>query len=108
MDKKLESILKRVQKPARYVGGELCMPVIDTGTRIKYCLCFPDTYEVGMSNVGTKILYHMLNDRKGYSCERCYAPWIDMGKELKKEPHLRLFFILVYLTNLFVRLLQLV
>ncbi len=85
MDKKLESILKRVQKPARYVGGELCMPVIDTGTRIKYCLCFPDTYEVGMSNVGTKILYHMLNDRKGYSCERCYAPWIDMGKELKKE-----------------------
>ena len=78
MDKKLEAILKRVQKPARYVGGEIGMPVIDTGTRIKYCLCFPDTYEVGMSNVGTKILYHMLNDRKGYSCERCYAPCIDM------------------------------
>jgi len=85
MDKKLESILKRVQKPARYVGGEIGMPVIDAGTRIKYCLCFPDLYEVGMSNVGTKILYHMLNDRKGYSCERCYAPWVDMGTVLKKE-----------------------
>lgn len=85
MDKKLEAILKRVEKPSRYVGGEIGMPVIDTGTRIKYCLCFPDSYEVGMSNLGTKILYHMLNDRKGYSCERCYAPWIDMGKELKKE-----------------------
>ena len=87
MDKKLENILKNVQKPARYVGGELCMPVIDNGTRIKYCLCFPDSYEVGMSNVGTKILYHMLNDRKGYSCERCYAPWLDMGRELKKEKY---------------------
>jgi len=85
MDKKLESILKRVEKPARYVGGEIGMPVIDTGTRIKYCLCFPDSYEVGMSNVGTKILYHMLNDRKGYSCERCYAPWVDMGNVLKQE-----------------------
>jgi len=85
MDKKLTRILKNVQKPARYVGGELCMPVIDTGTRIKYCLCFPDSYEVGMSNVGTRILYHMLNDRKGYSCERCYAPWPDMAKEMKKE-----------------------
>ena len=87
MDKKLISILKKVQKPARYVGEELCLPVINTNPRIKYCLCFPDTYEVGMSNLGTKILYHMLNDRKGYSCERCYAPWIDMGRLLKKEQY---------------------
>lgn len=87
MDKKLVDILKKVQKPARYVGGELCLPVINTDPRIKYCLCFPDTYEVGMSNLGTKILYHMLNDRKGYSCERCYAPWVDMGRLLKKEKY---------------------
>lgn len=85
MDKKLINILKRVQKPARYVGGEIGMPVFNSETRVKYCLCFPDVYEVGMSNIGTKILYHMLNDRKGYSCERCYAPWEDMGRELKKE-----------------------
>lgn len=85
MDKKLENILKRVEKPARYVGGEIGMPPVSVETRVKYCLCFPDVYEVGMSNVGTKILYHMLNDRKGYSCERCYAPWGDMGEELKKE-----------------------
>ena len=57
MDNKLINILRKVQKPARYVGGEICMPTIDTETRIRYCLCFPDVYEVGMSNVGTKILY---------------------------------------------------
>lgn len=85
MDKKLIKILKRVQKPSRYVGGEIGLPVINEETRVKYCLCFPDVYEVGMSNLGTKILYHMLNDRKGYSCERCYAPWPDMGAELKRE-----------------------
>ena len=85
MDKKLIKILKRVQKPSRYVGGEIGLPPINEETRVKYCLCFPDVYEVGMSNLGTKILYHMLNDRKGYSCERCYAPWPDMGAELKRE-----------------------
>lgn len=87
MDKKLVKILKRVQKPSRYVGGEIGMPVINSETRVKYCLCFPDVYEVGMSNLGTKILYHMLNDRKGYSCERCFAPWPDMGAELKREDY---------------------
>ena len=59
MDKKLIKILKRVQKPSRYVGGEIGLPVINEETRVKYCLCFPDVYEVGMSNLGTKILYHI-------------------------------------------------
>ncbi len=85
MDNKLVKILKRVEKPSRYVGGEVLLPPINHTTRVKYCLCFPERYEIAMSDISTKIIYHMLNDRKGYVCERCFAPWVDMGNELKKE-----------------------
>ena len=87
MDKKLVEILKRVTKPARYVGHEFLMPNVNHETRVKFCLCFPDVYEKAMSNMTTSVIYNMLNDRKGYSCERCFAPWPDMGKELAREKY---------------------
>lgn len=85
MDKKLERILPRVQKPARYVGGEYGQIVknkADVDTRI--ALCFPDTYEIGMSNLGIRILYGLANRIEGVWCERVFAPWGDMEEEMRK------------------------
>ena len=84
MDKKLERILPRVQKPARYVGGEYNAVVKDkaaVGTRIAFC--FPDTYEIGMSNLGMRILYGVMNNMDGVWCERVFAPWGDMEAEMR-------------------------
>lgn len=82
---KLKDILQQVQKPARYVGGEFNMPDMDKPCKERVCLCFSDKYEVGMSNIGTRILYHMLNDTDGVVCERAYAPDLDMAELLKKH-----------------------
>lgn len=84
MDKTLVQILKKVQKPARYVGAELCMPVVNADPRVKFCLCTPDLYEHSATDIPTQTVYYLLNDRKGYACERCFAPALDMGKELRK------------------------
>ena len=65
MQDKLKDILLKVQKPARYVGGEYNLPDMDKPCKERVCLCFSDKYEVGMSNIGTRILYHMLNDTDG-------------------------------------------
>ena len=79
MDKRLERILPRVQKPARYVGGEYGAVVKDpAGVDLRFALCFPDTYEIGMSNLGLRILYGVLNGMEGVWCERSFAPWGDM------------------------------
>lgn len=75
----------RVSKPARYVGGEYGAVKPKGNAAMKMCLCFPDVYEVGMSNLGTRILYYMLNEDPSASCERCYAPWDDMGSLLKER-----------------------
>ena len=83
--KELSSILLRVEKPARYVGGEYNMPDMDKPCRHRTCLCFSDKYEVGMSNIGVRILYHMLNDMEGFICERSFAPDLDMAQELKSR-----------------------
>ena len=85
MDKKLERILMRVQKPARYVGGEYNAVIKDKSevdTRIAFC--FPDTYEIGMSNLGMRILYGVMNGMDGVWCERVFAPWGDMEEEMRK------------------------
>ncbi|MDE5991023.1 MAG: hypothetical protein K2H36_05525 [Clostridia bacterium] len=66
---KLKDILLQVQKPARYVGGEYNLPDMDKPCKERVCLCFSDKYEVGMSNIGTRILYHILNDTDGDVCE---------------------------------------
>ncbi|MDE7079819.1 MAG: hypothetical protein K2O95_06880 [Clostridia bacterium] len=82
---KLKDILLQVQKPARYVGGEYNLPDMDKPCKERVCLCFSDKYEVGMSNIGTRILYHMLNDTDGVVCERSYAPDLDMAALLKEN-----------------------
>ncbi|MEE1050088.1 MAG: B12-binding domain-containing radical SAM protein, partial [Clostridia bacterium] len=84
--KKLESCLKRVQKPARYIGNEFnSVHKEKKDGMMSFAFCFPDVYEVGMSHLGMKILYHMLNDREDTVCERVFAPWDDMEQEMKKE-----------------------
>ena len=91
MDKRLERILPRVQKPARYVGGEFNAIMKDKSkvdTRVAFC--FPDTYEIGMSNLGMRILYGVMNNIEGVWCERCFAPWGDMEQEMRSTRSNRL------------------
>ena len=84
MDKRLERILPRVQKPARYTGGEYGQILKDRAdVELRLALCFPDTYEIGMSNLGLRILYGTANALPWLWCERCYAPWGDMEAELR-------------------------
>ena len=83
MDKRLERILPRVQKPARYTGGEYNQIIKDkSSVDIRMAFCFPDTYEIGMSNLGMSILYHTMNSLDFVWCERVYAPWGDMHDEM--------------------------
>ena len=85
MDRRLERILPRVQKPARYTGGEYNQIIKDKGSvDIRMAFCFPDTYEIGMSNLGMSILYHTMNSLDFVWCERVYAPWGDMYEEMRK------------------------
>ncbi len=78
-------ILDHVSKPARYLGGEYHTPSMDKPDALKVCLCFPDLYEVGMSNLGLRILYHLLNERPEFAAERCFAPWTDMQAALREN-----------------------
>ena len=86
MDKRLERILPRVQKPARYTGGEYNAVMKDkTQVDTRVAFCFPDTYEIGMSNLGMRILYGVMNEMDGVWCERVFAPWGDMEEEMRKN-----------------------
>jgi radical SAM family uncharacterized protein len=74
-----EPLLARVQKPGRYTGGAPgCVRKDPGGVLLRYAFCFPDTYEIGMSNLAMKILYGLANAREDCWCERCFAPWVDM------------------------------
>lgn len=85
MDRKIEAILKKVSKPGRYIGGEIGEIIKDKERmNCRWAFCFPDTYEIGMSNLGLPILYGALNQMEDVWCERCYAPWPDMAEEMKK------------------------
>ena len=85
MDQRLERILPRVQKPARYTGGEYNQIIKDKDkVELRVAFCFPDTYEIGMSNLGMSILYHTMNSLDYVWCERVFAPWGDMYEEMKK------------------------
>ncbi len=86
MYEQLERILPNVQKPARYVGGEYNQTVKDKAeVDVRVAFCFPDTYEIGMSNLGMRILYAVMNRMEGVWCERVFAPWGDMEDELRKN-----------------------
>ncbi len=87
MDNNLfEKMLSRVQKPGRYSGGEINAVVKDkSNSLIRFAFCFPDTYEIGMSHLGIKILYSVFNEREDIWCERVFAPWGDMEEEMRKN-----------------------
>lgn len=86
MKKEVEKILQYVQKPARYAGGELNCVVKDAGkVDLRYAFCFPDLYEIGMSHLGMKILYSLVNSREDAWCERVFAPDTDMEEQMRKN-----------------------
>ncbi len=81
-----DRILKQVEKPGRYSGGEFGQIIKDKSKiKARFAFCFPDTYEIGMSNLGVRILYGVLNREDDVWCERVYAPWMDMGEKMKKH-----------------------
>ena len=84
MNELLQQILPTVQKPARYTGGEYNEIIKNPAdVRVRVAFCFPDTYEIGMSNVGMRILYGVMNEMDGVWCERVFAPWADMEDAMK-------------------------
>lgn len=78
----LDKILPLVEKPARYTGGEL-NSVLKENAEVNFVFSYPDTYEMGMSHLGGKIIYHTLNQREDTFCQRAYAPWIDMEAQMR-------------------------
>ena len=80
-----EEILLKAERPARYSGGEYNTPDMEKPCDVRFCICMPDLYEVGMSNLGLKILYHVLNDQEGVVCERCFAPAVDFRDLLREN-----------------------
>lgn len=86
MKKELEKILQRVQNPAWYCGGEYNSVVKDpSSVQVRFSFCFPDLYDIGMSHLGIKILYHILNQMDGIWCERVFAPAPDMEEQLRRH-----------------------
>ena len=83
---KIEPFLLSVQKPARYTGGEIGQIIKEKSkTDVRFAFCFPDIYEIGMSHLGMKILYSLINERENYWCERVFAPWTDMEEIMRRE-----------------------
>ena len=78
----LDGILAKVEKPARYTGGEWNM-VMKQSANVHVALCFPDIYEIGMSHLGSRILYHVLNEQEDVFCERVFTPWTDMEQAMR-------------------------
>lgn len=81
-----DEILMTIEKPARYIGGEVNAVMKDKEkTDIRFCMCFPDVYEIGMSHLGIQIIYDMFNQREDIWCERVYSPWTDMDKVMREK-----------------------
>ena len=100
MQKEIHDLLPEVRRPSRYLGNEINAVKKDlvgaalcgrpdqgnhAGLPLKFALCYPDTYEIGMSNIGLSILYHLLNNQPDIACERVYSPWIDMEQKLREK-----------------------
>ncbi len=86
-----DEILMQVDKAARYIGGEVNSVMKDKNkVDIRFAMCFPDVYEIGMSNLGMMILYNMFNEREDVWCERVFSPWMDLDKVMREE-HIPLF-----------------
>ena len=83
-----DDILMKIEKPARYIGNEVNAVVKDRDSiDVRFCMCFPDVYEIGMSHLGIQILYGMLNSWDDVWCERVYSPWVDLDEIMRKENH---------------------
>ncbi len=81
-----DELLLSIQQPARYIGGEVNMVVKDPSrVDIRFAMCFPDMYDIGMSHLGMQILYDMFNRRKDTYCERVYSPWVDLDKVMREK-----------------------
>ena len=81
-----DEILLKIEKPARYIGNEVNSVMKDPSkVDIRFAMCFPDVYEIGMSHLGIQILYDMFNRREDVWCERVYSPWFDLDQEMRKE-----------------------
>lgn len=86
LKEKIDALLDRVQKPTRYMGGEMNAIIKDPNSvSIRYAFAFPDVYEVGMSHLGSRILYDIINKRKDALCERVFMPWVDMADMMRQE-----------------------
>ncbi|MGN0157800.1 MAG: TIGR03960 family B12-binding radical SAM protein [Brotaphodocola sp.] len=85
-----DEILLSIQQPARYLGNEMNAVMKDPKGKIRFAMCFPDVYEIGMSHLGMQILYSMFNDREDVYCERVFSPWTDLDKVMR-EKHIPLF-----------------
>ena len=84
-NKNISSVLKSVSKPGRYIGGEYNSIIKNKdNVGVRFAFCFPDTYEIGMSNLGVRILYDVLNKDESVWCERVYAPWTDMKEKMEE------------------------
>ena len=82
---RIENLLLKIQKPVRYMGGEYGAVMKNPeDVDVRYAFLFPDTYEVGMSHLGMRILYHIINKRDDTWCERVFTPWVDMSEEMRK------------------------
>lgn len=81
-----DEILLTVDKPARYIGNEVNAVIKNKDdVDVRFCMCFPDVYEIGMSHLGIQILYDMLNSDKHIWCERVYSPWPDLDKIMREK-----------------------
>ena len=86
-----DEILLEIEKPARYIGGEVNSVMKDPEkVKTRFAMCFPDVYEIGMSHLGIQILYDMFNSWDDVWCERVYSPWVDLDK-IMRERHIPLF-----------------
>ena len=86
LKEKIEKHLLEVQKPSRYIGGEVGSVIKDKSkVDVRFAFCFPDTYDIGMSHLGMKILYSLTNERENYWCERCFAPGEDFEAVMREN-----------------------
>ena len=80
-----DEILLKIEKPVRYIGNEVNMVRKDPEGKIRFAMCFPDVYEIGMSHLGMKIIYDQMNRRDDSYCERVFSPWLDLDKVMREE-----------------------
>ena len=81
-----DDILMKIEKPARYIGNEVNAVMKDKNqVKVRFAMCFPDVYEIGMSHLGIQILYDMFNSMEDVWCERVYSPWLDLDKIMREE-----------------------